>query len=63
MALLEPVTVQCPCCWEMIEVVVDASEAGEQYVEDCSVCCRPLVLTTGMDENGALTVVAEAEQD
>ena len=63
MSLLEPVTVQCPCCWEMIEVVVDASEAGQQYVEDCSVCCQPLLLSIAMDENGALEVVAEAEQD
>ena len=37
--------VQCPYCGEEIEVVVDGSVDHQQYVEDCSVCCRPIVLT------------------
>jgi hypothetical protein len=46
---------QCPCCWEEISMVLDVSEVGEQsYVEDCEVCCRPLLIryATGEDEVG-----------
>jgi hypothetical protein len=37
------VVAQCPYCGEPLELYVD--EAGgidQRYIEDCSVCCRPL---------------------
>ena len=34
MAGLLPVTVQCPHCWEAIEVLVDPSVEEQEYVED-----------------------------
>ena len=45
MAGLVPVTVQCPHCWEPIEVLIDTSVAEQEYVEDCQVCCQPLLFT------------------
>ncbi|RJG15982.1 CPXCG motif-containing cysteine-rich protein [Alcanivorax profundi] len=42
---LVSVRVQCPCCWEHIETLVDTSIPEQEYVEDCQVCCRPMVLT------------------
>ncbi|MFM7121626.1 MAG: CPXCG motif-containing cysteine-rich protein, partial [Gammaproteobacteria bacterium] len=42
---LEPAAVQCPYCWETIELLVDCSIDDQEYVEDCSVCCRPIVVT------------------
>ncbi len=35
---------QCPCCWADISMVLDLSEGGQSYVEDCEVCCRPLTI-------------------
>ncbi len=35
-------TVQCPYCGEWIEIQVDASAGEQAYIEDCSVCCRPI---------------------
>ena len=35
---------QCPCCWEDISMVLDLSDGGQSYVEDCEVCCRPLTI-------------------
>ncbi|WP_372876624.1 CPXCG motif-containing cysteine-rich protein [Spongiibacter marinus] len=32
----------CPYCGERIELLIDPSLAGEPYVEDCEVCCRPM---------------------
>ena len=35
-------TVICPCCWESIDLQLDLSGEAQDYVEDCSVCCRPM---------------------
>lgn len=34
--------VQCPYCGELIEMQVDSSAGDQGYIEDCSVCCRPI---------------------
>lgn len=50
MSLLNTVTVQCPYCWQSIEIVVDGSVTHQEYVEDCQVCCRPIVVKVAVDE-------------
>jgi Cysteine-rich CPXCG len=47
--VLEEVGLHCPCCGEPITVLVDTSESAQEYIEDCEVCCRPMVLTTYID--------------
>jgi hypothetical protein len=43
-------------------VPVDLSAGGEQeYVEDCPVCCRPVVLRVSVDERGDARIDARAE--
>jgi len=42
--LLSEQNVGCPCCGEIIPIVLDLSVAEQSYVEDCSVCCQPIVL-------------------
>ena len=37
--------ITCPFCWEGITVLVDPSES-QLYTEDCSVCCRPILIQT-----------------
>ncbi|MGV7220800.1 MAG: CPXCG motif-containing cysteine-rich protein [Nitrospinales bacterium] len=32
----------CPYCGENISMLLDLSEAQQQYIEDCEVCCRPI---------------------
>ena len=39
----------CPYCGEMITLVVDQSGQEQQYVEDCFVCCRPILVSIRMD--------------
>ncbi len=36
--------ISCPCCGEMIPILLDLSLTEQNYVEDCSVCCQPLLL-------------------
>ncbi|MCP1675360.1 hypothetical protein J2T57_002508 [Natronocella acetinitrilica] len=57
-------TVECPYCWEHFSTVVDYSAGEQEYVEDCQVCCRPIVLTLRVGMDGELTNVdVYPEQD
>ncbi|MCC5860855.1 MAG: CPXCG motif-containing cysteine-rich protein [Gammaproteobacteria bacterium] len=59
---LQSARVQCPYCWEMIEVVADCSVPEQEYIEDCSVCCRPIVMTV-ICEDGELLELAVRSED
>lgn len=53
----------CEACGEEIVVPLDIS-AGEsqEYVEDCPVCCRPMVIHVEIDAaSGEVRVWSEAE--
>ena len=40
---LIPAEVSCPSCGEVIEVLIDPSLSEQNYIEDCQVCCRPII--------------------
>ena len=61
--MLPLVTLQCPYCGESIDVVVDDSDEQQHTIEDCQVCCRPIVLVSGIDEDGEVFVHARTEND
>ncbi len=54
-------SVDCPYCGERIELVVDGSIEQQEYVEDCSVCCRPIVVTVAAEEGEVLSVEVRSE--
>nr|WP_116367485.1 CPXCG motif-containing cysteine-rich protein [Parahaliea mediterranea] len=56
-----PIT--CPYCGESIDVLIDQQDAGDQYIEDCQVCCQPIVFTLMIDEAGEPTLTVQAEND
>jgi len=39
----------CPYCGESIDLLIDVSVESQQYVEDCQVCCRPIVVEASYD--------------
>ena len=59
--MIQSETITCPYCWEAIEIVLDLSVDSQQQVEDCSVCCRPIVIrySAADGELVALDVAAE----
>ncbi|MDY6920040.1 MAG: CPXCG motif-containing cysteine-rich protein [Pseudomonadota bacterium] len=63
MGTLEEVEVGCPYCGEAIEVLIDASEPEQKYIEDCQVCCRPIVFKVAMTPTGAPEVGVYSEDD
>ena len=53
----------CPYCGETITVLVDDSLREQNYVEDCQVCCRPIVVDVRIDNDGAANVKARTENE
>ncbi len=52
----------CASCGEEIVVPVEPGVGSDQeYVEDCPVCCCPLVLRVRVDPDGSVTIDARAE--
>jgi Cysteine-rich CPXCG len=50
--MLETQVYQCPYCGEAVETTLDLSAGDQQYIEDCAVCCRPVLFdlrTDGVD--------------
>ena len=60
---LQSAQLQCPYCWESIEVLIDCSVEQQDYVEDCSVCCHPMVITASAEEGFLVDVYVRAEND
>ena len=58
---LSTVKVQCPYCWETFETVVDCSVNEQNYVEDCYVCCRPILMTIAVHADETVEVEVQAE--
>ena len=53
----------CPYCGEPITVLVDESAGDQEYVEDCQVCCRPLVIQVAYQADGDAAVTARYENE
>ena len=56
-------TICCPYCGEHIDILVDGSLPEQEYVEDCEVCCRPILLSVTVDVDGDAAVVARSENE
>lgn len=63
MSALDSVLIQCPYCWETLEISVDPSVPDQEYVEDCQVCCQPIVIHVVLDENLTPSVDVRAENE
>ena len=49
-------SITCPYCGEGIELLIDDSATGQDYYEDCSVCCRPIRIQVSVDIEGDCTL-------
>lgn len=55
------VAIHCPWCGERFRTLVDASAGDAEYVEDCQVCCRPIVFRLHVDADGDVEVDVSRE--
>jgi hypothetical protein len=59
---LEEHGLQCPYCGQPITLLVDASCTEQEYVEDCEVCCRPMLISARL-QDGVMMVDARHENE
>jgi len=60
MSLLEGYDATCPHCWETINLTLDLSVPEQSYIEDCPVCCRPMMVSYVADEGGVVELKVES---
>jgi hypothetical protein len=60
---LQPTIIQCPYCGEAIEVLVDCSIPSQEYIEDCSVCCRPISISVESWQGEVVSIEARSEDE
>jgi hypothetical protein len=41
--------IHCPYCAEALEIQLDLSAGGQEYIEDCQVCCQPIQIGYTVD--------------
>jgi hypothetical protein len=54
---------ECPYCGESIELLIDLSAGPQEYVEDCQVCCRPMMVSVALDANGEASLELRSEDE
>ncbi len=60
---MQETVVSCPYCGEMISVLVDASDAGHEYFEDCSVCCSPILFQLSQDNTAEISLILKRDDE
>jgi hypothetical protein len=50
--MLPSVTIDCPWCGERFRTTVDPDEGDASYIEDCQVCCAPILVRVHAGEGG-----------
>ena len=61
--MLPMAQVWCPYCGEPVELAVDDSAGSQAYVEDCPVCCRPIVVEVRAAGDDDVEVVVRREDE
>ena len=49
----EALSIQCPYCGETLVIEPEPSDETIEYVDDCHVCCQPIVMTVSYSEDGS----------
>jgi len=55
--------INCPYCGEVIDILIDCSMDHQDYIEDCQVCCRPMVVTVELCAGGDPEVAVYHENE
>jgi transcription elongation factor Elf1 len=61
--MIEEQAIYCPYCGERQTVLVDLSQGSASYIEDCQVCCRPIVFQLVVDYEGEYSLNVAHEDD
>lgn len=54
--VLEHMDIQCPYCGESVLTFIETTVGDQEYVEDCQVCCQPILMIVSV-QNGNITAL------
>ena len=61
---MRKVTYGCAFCGEVNDLAVDPGGGRRQtFTEDCTVCCRPNLITLALDEDGEVSIEVTQEYE
>ncbi|MDP2100094.1 MAG: CPXCG motif-containing cysteine-rich protein [Methylobacter sp.] len=60
---MDEITIDCPYCGEAIDVLVDCYDEPQQYYQDCSVCCAPILFIVSENESGDIQVEVKRDDE
>lgn len=60
--MLQAISITCPYCWQQFEIPFDPNPGDHELVEDCAVCCQPILIHLVVGTDGAL-VQAERSRE
>jgi hypothetical protein len=63
MPFQQEIFINCPYCGESIDILVDNSSEPQNYYEDCSVCCSPILFILTENDHGEIIVSVKREDD
>ena len=52
-----------PYCGEIISLLIDSSIQLQEYVEDCQVCCSPILITIEITHNEDILINTRKENE
>ncbi|EAQ98247.1 CPXCG motif-containing cysteine-rich protein [Congregibacter litoralis] len=60
---LQESQVFCPYCGEPLTILLDSEDSDAEYIEDCQVCCQPMVVTLMSESDGSLSASVRREDE
>jgi len=55
------VTIDCPYCGESYDTRIDLTGGSFEYIEDCQVCCQPILLKVEVNAENELINIASQQ--
>jgi len=60
---MEEYDIDCPFCGETINILIDCSVPDQQYIEDCQVCCSPILIGVTVDSDQQIESVTVRQEN
>jgi len=53
----------CPYCGENISLLIDDTLKTQEYIEDCEVCCSPMIVNVEINLNDEISINVKRENE